>query len=619
MERDDKFDELLDRWEELREAGTPVSPEELCRDCPELLDDVRRQVEAMLWVPLPAGPDGNLLSFSSHDAAGRKVPQPPVPTTLGRYRLESPIGAGGFGQVWRAYDPELQRCVAIKIPRPDRAVSPQSVDRFREEARRVAGLKCPGIVPVYDVGQQGPLVFIVSELVEGQSLAERIAQARPAWPEAVRIVASAADCLHSAHQHGLIHRDVKPANILLDRDANVFLTDFGIAATATQIRTEGLGTSGTLAFMSPEQVCGDNAVLDVRTDVYSLGVVLYELLTGRLPFDAADPVEAKAKILSALPVPPRRLNPKIPSAVERVCLKALSKAADQRWASATEMALALREAAQSPRTRRRRMITSAVLFLAALVGVTTYSMWSASHPTRPESSRPTAATVITPHPIAPIVIAPGTPESQALGDELGKRAESMFMPNLEKVHQGLTQHKAELQKRIADVRKTTPPATSGRKPNPPSKQAQLALLQKLGPLYRMNEPRSHEEEIQLARKLLADGRIAPAGSDEQFLLVRKAMEFAVRGGDAELAMEAIDAMCETFYGDALATKPGVLEEFATRGSDATHLKSLTSAARKVLEEARAAKRADVVAAIERVIQQAGHRADGANRGRTDSQ
>ena len=180
------------------------------------------------------------------------------------------------------------------------------------------------------------------------------------------------------------------------------------------------------------------------------------MLTGRLPFEATDPIEAKAKILSALPVPPRKLNPTIPSAVEGGCLKALNKAADQRWASAAEMGGALKKAAQSPRTRRRRMITSAVLFLAVLIGVTTCSVWSASHSTRPESSRPTA----------PPGITPGTPEWQALGDELGKKAESMFMPSLEKAHQNLKQHDAELQKRIDDLQKANPP---GRQPNPSSK------------------------------------------------------------------------------------------------------------------------------------------------------
>lgn len=188
--------------------------------------------------------------------------QLPVPEVLGRYRLLEPIGAGGFGQVWKGFDPELKRRVAIKIPRPDRASSLAAGERFLEEARKVAQLRHPGIVPVHDVGQQDDWCYIVSDLIAGENLAERIKRGTVPWAEAVRIVAAVADLLHFAHEHGFIHGD-----------GSVFLADFGIAATEQQLQEE-FGTSGTLAYMSPEQVQGNTRDLDRRTDVFSLGVVL---------------------------------------------------------------------------------------------------------------------------------------------------------------------------------------------------------------------------------------------------------------------------------------------------------------------------------------------------------
>ncbi len=215
-------------------------------------------------------------------------PAPNAPRTLaGRYRLDEKIAEGGFAEVWKGYDLELRRAVAVKVPKAGRLLS---TERFMAEARRVAGLKHPGVVPVFDVGRDGESCFIVSEFVEGGSLADRIAKDRPRQQEAVRLVAEVAETLAYAHRQGFVHRDIKPGNILIDQHGRALLADFGIARSPDDGAESGAVSFGTLAYMSPEQVEGQ--AVDHRADIYSLGVVLYELLTGQLPHQGTDPVEA---------------------------------------------------------------------------------------------------------------------------------------------------------------------------------------------------------------------------------------------------------------------------------------------------------------------------------------
>ena len=449
MDRDDRIDEVVDRWENLRAVGEDISPEELCRDYPDLLDDVQRQVAALQWVP-EAGPaaDG-LVSFTSHDAEGQPVANPPVPQTLGRYRLEEPIGAGGFGQVWKGFDPELKRHVAIKIPRPDRASSPAADERFLEEAQKVAQLRHPGIVPVHDVGHQDAYCYIVSDLIDGENLAERIKQEPVPWTEAVRIVTAVAESLHFAHEHDFIHRDVKPANILLDGDSHVFLADFGIAATEQQLQEES-GTSGTLAYMSPEQARGNTRDLDRRTDLFSLGVVLYELLTGQRPFTGKRHHELREQILTAAPTPPRRTKPTIPPTLEQVCLRALAKDPAERFQTAAAMAEALRTVGRAGTERSKLVMVGAML---AAVTVLASIMWSIGalrmvqgpndggeraadeKPATHTESQPTAAENGSP-PVLPAA-GPGSPEWNALERDLAKKAEQAVLPRLNDINQSL--------------------------------------------------------------------------------------------------------------------------------------------------------------------------------------
>jgi serine/threonine protein kinase len=190
---------------------------------------------------------------------------------FGKYELEEFVGAGRNGEVWRTFHSNLERVVAIKIV--------SRGERSLDEARKVAQLKHSGIVPVHDADHQDSWTYFVSDLIDGPSLAQRLEQGRLSKEEAVRIAADVADALHHAHSKGFIHRDVKPGNILLSKDGRVFLTDFGIAITAEQSIDPNDARRGTLAYMSPEQVRGDGSQINKRTDIYSLGLVLFEMLT----------------------------------------------------------------------------------------------------------------------------------------------------------------------------------------------------------------------------------------------------------------------------------------------------------------------------------------------------
>jgi serine/threonine-protein kinase len=208
------------------------------------------------------------------------------------------------------------------------------------EARRVASLKHHGIVSVHDVGHEAGICFIVFDLVEGTDLARRIEESRPGWEESARIVAQVGEHLHYAHEKGFVHRDIKPANILLDERGKPVLADFGIAVTECELRHEAMTSTGTLAYMSPEQLTTSGQV-DARTDIYSLGVVLYELLTGTLPFTDWTVVGLRRRILKDDPLPVRSLNETVPPELEQICMKCLSRSPSDRYDSARELAEAL--------------------------------------------------------------------------------------------------------------------------------------------------------------------------------------------------------------------------------------------------------------------------------------
>ena len=332
--------DLIVRWEEAKAQGQDPRPEEFCGDCAELLSGFRRQVEKLGEVEWLNGP----IEVAAMTPGG--VPQSPrdddLPRLLAdRYRLDALVGAGGFGRVYQGYDTWLERPVAVKVPRVDRPVTEGEADQCRIEARKVARLRHPNIVPVHDVGREGATCFIVGEWVEGANLAARITDDRPGCREAARIVADVANALGHAHGAGFVHRDIKPANILIDPQGRAYLTDFGIAVVEEDLLRD-VTAAGTLPYMAPEQLGEGLGPVDHRADLYALGVVLYELLTSRRPFRATTPIELREKLFREGPPPPRSIEPDIPEELERVCLRYLAKRPEDRCQRADEVARDLR-------------------------------------------------------------------------------------------------------------------------------------------------------------------------------------------------------------------------------------------------------------------------------------
>jgi serine/threonine protein kinase len=280
--------------------------------------------------------------------------------TLGKYRILEALGRGGMARVYRAYHPQLDRYVAVKVLRSDLMDdeafgADASADetwqaRFQREAQSVAALRHPNIVQVFDFDVQDDVYYMVMELLEGDTLKTRLNDYRVrgeqmTWGEIVRIMLDILDGLAYAHSERMIHRDIKPANILLSRRGQAVLGDFGIAHIIGGTRYTVSGAlMGTLHYMAPEQ--GMQGLCDARSDIYSLGIVFYEMLTQRTPFDADTPLAILMKhVNDPLPLP-RRINPEIPEAFERIVFKALAKKPEERYQSAVAMAEALRAAAE---------------------------------------------------------------------------------------------------------------------------------------------------------------------------------------------------------------------------------------------------------------------------------
>jgi serine/threonine protein kinase len=304
-------------------------------------------------------------SPSVGSAVGPGLPSPsgspPAPDYIGRYKVVRRLGGGTFGDVYLAHDGVMNRQVAIKVPSPWLLATERAREEFLREARSVSRLQHEGIVRAYDFGQEvDGQCYIVYEFIDGASLAERIKPERiaadPLPPEEVaRIVAEVAEALHHAHLQGLVHRDVKPANILLDRQGRPKVTDFGLAVREEELAGQRGILAGTLPYMSPEQVHREGHHLDGRTDVYSLGVVLYELICGRRPFTATPEDELIDQILHREARPPRQVKDSITRELERVCLKALGKRVSDRYTTARDMAEELRAAVGQSRGDRPAM------------------------------------------------------------------------------------------------------------------------------------------------------------------------------------------------------------------------------------------------------------------------
>jgi eukaryotic-like serine/threonine-protein kinase len=254
----------------------------------------------------------------------------------GRYRLERKLGGGGMADVWLAEDQELGRKVAIKILHERYANDAQFVERFRREATHAAGLSHPNVVSIYDRGEAEGSYFIVMEYVEGRTLKELIVTRGPCpVPVAISYVRQVLAALRYAHRNGIVHRDIKPHNVLVDHEGRVKVADFGIARASSSQMTEAGSIIGTAQYLSPEQARG--APVDESSDLYSTGIVLYELLTGEVPFTGETPVEIAMKHLSQVPPAPSMIRPEIPRDLDLIVLRALAKEPGDRYRSAKEL------------------------------------------------------------------------------------------------------------------------------------------------------------------------------------------------------------------------------------------------------------------------------------------
>ena len=259
---------------------------------------------------------------------------------LGRYVLSRKLGAGGMAEVWEAFDEGLHRSVAVKVVRDEIAGEAEYRDRFIREARLAAGLEHPRILPIYDFGTEAGITFLVMPLLPGGSLRERITGPMPP-EEAIDCLASIAAALDHAHARGVLHRDVKPSNVLVDASGSLLLADFGLAkstAVSSELTATGM-VVGTPAYMAPEQAIG--RPVDARADQYALGVLAFELLTGRTPFRSESPFAVLDKHLREAPPPPSTFVPALPSSVDAVLARALSKQPQERFATCREMVEAL--------------------------------------------------------------------------------------------------------------------------------------------------------------------------------------------------------------------------------------------------------------------------------------
>ena len=265
------------------------------------------------------------------------------PAQLGRYDVVAEIGRGAMGVVYRAVDPMLERTVAVKTI--NMALDPGEMEqyekRFTIEARAAGGLNHPNIVIIYDIGRSGDLAYMAMEFLEGRELKELIAGNELTADRSLDIVALVADGLAYAHAHDVVHRDVKPANIMILNDGRVKITDFGIARMRTaDVRTQTGVVLGSPRYLSPEQVLGKRC--DARADIFSLGVILYEMVAGQAPFNGIDVNSLMFQIVNFTPPPPSSINPALPAMLDLIIAKALAKNADERYAGIAEFAADLR-------------------------------------------------------------------------------------------------------------------------------------------------------------------------------------------------------------------------------------------------------------------------------------
>ncbi|MBI1853033.1 MAG: serine/threonine protein kinase [Planctomycetes bacterium] len=380
---DDRLDAVFDEYLDRALRGDAQDVDVVLREHPELNSDERRRVRAM--AAAVAGDD--FAGGASDLPADEGLPV----ARLGEFRLVRLLGEGSMGAVYLAEQTTLRRLVALKVIQPDRAGSPDAVARLHREAQSIAKLRHPNIVTVFATGEENGIHYIAMDLVPGkgldQILVESVASGiRPPIPQVLRWMADVARALQCAHDAGIIHRDVKPSNVRITPEGKAMLVDFGLVLEMpNSSATITSRFRGTPHYASPEQIASDRIGVDPRADVYSLGVVLYECVTGVVPFEGDPSVRVIEQILVKEPVPPRRLNPEIPRDLETVIQHAMEKDRERRYPTARAVAdeleavLALRPIVAKPAnlltraskwTRRNRAAAAAigVALIVAVVG-----------------------------------------------------------------------------------------------------------------------------------------------------------------------------------------------------------------------------------------------------------
>jgi hypothetical protein len=348
-------DDLLSKWQQRWQQGHDAAPEELCRDCPDLLPELRGKIEALrqmnrLVAAVNTSGQNTPTVSAPPLSAPKDVPRVQVPG----YAFEGMLGRGGMGVVYKARHLPLKRLVALKMILAGPQADAEQLARFRLEAEAIARLQHPHIVQIFDSGTHDGIPWFALEFVAGGSL-DHLLAGRPQAPgDAARLVLLLAQAVHAAHQKDVIHRDLKPANVLLAPPADEpalncawgcpKITDFGLAKLLGEAQgptVSGMAV-GTPMYMAPEQVQGLSARMGPATDVYALGAILYEVLTGRPPFRGANLAETLLQVSSRAPTPPRELQADIPLELEAICLKCLAKKPGGRYASAAALAEDLR-------------------------------------------------------------------------------------------------------------------------------------------------------------------------------------------------------------------------------------------------------------------------------------
>ena len=335
--QEDRLAELLAALTDEFRARGKVDLVKVCEANPDLSVELKE-----LWgaVMLAEAVAQHTTSIEERGVDGKKTEAVPIPAELGDYELLAELGRGGMGVVYRARQKSLNREVALKVVLRGNLAAPGELSRFRQEAQAAAQLSHPNIVPVYEVGDFDGRPYFSMKLINGQTLAQRLVHGPLPQREAAELAMQMASAIQAAHSQGVLHRDLKPSNILIDEQGVAHLTDFGLAKRMQD--REGLTVSGavlgTPAYMAPEQAAGDRGQLGPWSDVYGLGVILYQMLTGRPPFQAATAVDTVLLVLEQDPPPPRLLNSRVDRDLEIIVLKCLQKPVDLRYPSAALLA-----------------------------------------------------------------------------------------------------------------------------------------------------------------------------------------------------------------------------------------------------------------------------------------